>query len=266
MTDNIINSGLPHTPHAPVFPSLFAEGVSGGGYDVKIPLHPVPIFLQFKIPQIVRRQSDLMPNGFITPYLRMHLRTKRPNQHKLLLDLEATGKLVYYATPDFSSVSELDKHFTTQRVHHRSWYIRPSRLGQLDDRPHHVAYQLGSSNVWLCSQPKRLEGGFSSEAFAADLHKSIEFAKQEESILFLRKLVSVIVRIARRNTPGLAQFGKPMSAAESGEHETGRMPTPQQARESERKRVNAEIIRAAREVAYLANVHLGCTLVITGRD
>jgi len=34
MTDNILHSGLPYTPNAPVFLSLLAEGGAGGGYDV----------------------------------------------------------------------------------------------------------------------------------------------------------------------------------------------------------------------------------------
>ena len=63
MTDNILHSGLPHSSHAPIFPSQFAEGRPGGGHDVMILLRPVPIFLQFKIPQVVRRQSYQTPPG-----------------------------------------------------------------------------------------------------------------------------------------------------------------------------------------------------------
>src|SRR6266446_3142726 len=100
ITDNIIHGGFPGVPAAPFFPSLISEGTSGG-FDVKIPLRPVPLFLQFKIPQVVSRASAKMPDAFSPPYFRMHLRTKRPNQHQLLLDWEAAGNLVCYATPDF---------------------------------------------------------------------------------------------------------------------------------------------------------------------
>jgi hypothetical protein len=116
LTDNLIHAGLPSTSAAPVFPSLIAEGSAGGGYDVKIPARPVPLFLQFKIPQVVRRRSVNMPPGFAKPYLRMHLRTKRPNQHRLLLRLEAKGNLVAYATPGFWTTKDLDTHFVNQRA------------------------------------------------------------------------------------------------------------------------------------------------------
>jgi hypothetical protein len=36
-----------------------------------------------------------------------------------MLDLEGTGKLVYYATPDFWTKRKLDEHFTNGRVHDR---------------------------------------------------------------------------------------------------------------------------------------------------
>src|SRR5687768_1471231 len=73
--------------NAPIFPSLIQEGSSGGGYDVKLPIVPFPMFLQFKIPHVLTRSSSLKPSSYSVPYYRMPIRTRRPNQHQLLLQL-----------------------------------------------------------------------------------------------------------------------------------------------------------------------------------
>src|SRR5687767_8064459 len=73
---------------APVFPSLIQEGRTGGGYDVRLPMIPFPMFLQFKIPYVLTRSSSLKPRTYPVPYYRIPLRTQYPNQHQLLLDLQ----------------------------------------------------------------------------------------------------------------------------------------------------------------------------------
>jgi len=40
---------------APVFPSLVAEGREGGGYDVRIEISGIPLFLQFKLSDYMKR-------------------------------------------------------------------------------------------------------------------------------------------------------------------------------------------------------------------
>src|ERR1700690_2714236 len=59
LTDNLVNKVLTGSKGVPVFPSLQEEGKQGGGYDVKIPLRSAPLFLQFKLPQIVRRHRNV---------------------------------------------------------------------------------------------------------------------------------------------------------------------------------------------------------------
>jgi hypothetical protein len=252
LTDNIMHSGLPATPTVPVFPSLIAEGSAGGGYDVKIPLYPVPIFLQFKIPQVVRRRTIKMPPSFNKPYLRMHLRTKRPNQHSLLCDLEASGKLVAYATPDFWQISELDRYFTALEVPLRTRYFSPSRIGPLDDKPHEVAYCPGNPATWLFSEPEKLDGKFDSEAFGVQIVAAIRSALQQEPMVFLNHLIETITQVAK-STRTRGSLIVPI--AEIQKRET--VPI---------KGEGSEFALAAREAAYLAQVRLGCTLVITGRN
>jgi hypothetical protein len=266
MTDNILHSGFPSTPHAPVFPSLLAEGATGGGYDVQIPLCPVAVFLQFKIPQVVRRRSRLMPTGFATPYLRMHLRTKRPNQHQLLLDLEATGKLVYYSTPDFWTVRTLDEHFTNQRVHSRSWYIPPSRIGPQDDAPHHVAYRRGNPTGWSRSELKKLEGRFGPEEFGETISKAVESAQRQDAVTFLDRLCADIATVAETEITTAPEPDEFQDRPPQITPRSGKKSLPEGTQERDGGPSRRRLIYAARVASYLSQVHLGCTLVLTGKD
>jgi hypothetical protein len=257
LTDNILHSGLPCTAHAPVFPSLYAEGSAGGGYDVKIPRYPVPLFLQFKIPQVMRRASAQMPSGFFPPYMRMHLRTKRPNQHRLLRNLEAAGNTVYYATPDFWRTTDLDDYFWNQRVQFESWYILPSAIGPLNAKSHHIAYERGNSTGWLCSKPNKLEGRHDPEHFGAAIDAATKAARLQDATQFFQTLAAQIRKLT------VQEFGV------ISEPDVTRRST--QIRTRTRKpraedNVPIETRRAGREAAYLAQVRLGCTLIVTGRD
>jgi hypothetical protein len=259
LTDNILHSGLPCTAHAPVFPSLYAEGSAGGGYDVKIPTHPVPLFLQFKIPQVMRRASAQMPFGFVPPYMRMHLRTKRPNQHRLLRNLEAAGNTVYYATPDFWRTTNLDDYFWNQTVQFESWYVSPSAIGALSSKSHHVAYERGNATAWICSKPRKLEGRYDAEHFGAAINAAVKAARPQDAPQFFRSLAAQIRELT------VQEFGQ------TSESDAGRHPSEIRVRERTRKpqaqgTVPLETRRAGREAAYLAQVRLSCTLIITGRD
>ncbi len=273
LTDNILHSGLPATPAAPIFPSLLQEGKSGG-YDVKIPMYPVPIFLQFKVPQVVWRRSDRMPQGFQRPYLRMHLRTKRPNQHRLLLNWESGGRLVYYATPDFWQTEDLDRYFSQRRVHQRSWYIRPRQIGQLDSDPHHLAYEEGNNQFWRCSEPVKMEGRFGGEALGHDINEAVEHATKQEPLTFLHHLSDEIAKSVGVRAPRLQmELEDSLPIAQLPKTSKSKPRVQDSKRESEhnharkeRKREKQLIARAAQEAGYMSQVHLGCTLIITGKD
>lgn len=249
LTDNIMHSGLPATPIAPVFPSLIAEGSSGGGYDVQIPLYPVPIFLQFKIPQVVRRRSTKMPTGFTKPYLRMHLRTKRPNQHQLLLDLETSGKVVAYAAPDFWQTSELDRYFNDQVVHLKTRYFTPSQIGALDDKAHEIAYCTSNPEAWLFSEPRKLDGHCDGEAFGKQISLAVKRARRQSPLDFLGQISALITALTASRRPTELLVDNTTSG--------------QQRQNLAGDTDLSDIARAVREAAYLTRVRLGCTLIIT---
>jgi hypothetical protein len=128
----------------PVFPSLTEEGKTGGGFDVKLP--GLPLFFQFKVPEILTgsRASEAPILGL--PYYRMKLRPlKYSNQHNLLLALEAAGNDVFYACPEINLPDQLNDAFINQTVEDRTWFFRPSTFGGLDQEEHYVAYAFGAS-------------------------------------------------------------------------------------------------------------------------
>lgn len=71
-TDNLVNRVLTGIKGVPIFPSLKQEGRAGVGYDVKIPTRSAPVFLQFKLPQIVKRHRSIWKHDLVAPYYRIH--------------------------------------------------------------------------------------------------------------------------------------------------------------------------------------------------
>lgn len=264
MTENIRRSGLPHTSHAPVFLSLLAEGSAGGGYDVSIPLYPVPVFLQFKIPQIMHRRSKLMPPGFQRPYYRIHLRTRQPNQHELLRVLESQDNLVFYAAPEFDSVASLDHHFTLGQVPRRSVYFSPSAIGQLNGESHFIAYRQGSAVAWRFSEPVKLQSSIDAETFGERISAVVSAAPRQEALQFLNdlidKLQSVESRFQTEELERVQEFPEDLGGI--SKKETGERPPPSPPPSDSRRRV----VDAARRASYLAYVRLGGTMIITGRN
>ncbi|GAB3729889.1 hypothetical protein GCM10028862_08700 [Luteimonas pelagia] len=199
---------------APTFPSLYEEGKSGGGYDVKIPLCGTPVFLQFKLSDYLKRKNakEHVLLSLALPYYRMHLRPLRHSQqHQLLLDLESSGESVYYVAPEFHTPRELNRHYLARSVVVNSAAFAPSAIGVLpDDKEHYVVFEKGASHGWRCSDdPKQVERTTLASRLKALRAKERKFG--EEGLI---KLTSLMVEVIRQRT-GIA--GLPRSAREDAE-------------------------------------------------
>lgn len=183
---------------APEFPTLRQEGGDGGGFDVKIKYQLAAVFYQFKVPQVIRRSSKYQPKGFSLPYYRIPLRTQDPNQHKLLIDLESSGKLVFYSTPLFHQGQELNRNYVHSVVARRSSYFRPAAIGVLDSEKHHIAYSPKSRFAWAYSEPVQITGGISSSAAMRSIENAIERAPRQTQSEFLSDLGDLTVRLINR--------------------------------------------------------------------
>jgi hypothetical protein len=159
-----VESRMGNVAHVPSFPSQYEEGKAGGGYDVRIASPLAPIFIQFKIPRVVTRQHPNADdrNLLAYPHYRMPLHAKvpnRPDQHKLLRDLEKKGyDRVYYASPAFDDWSAIDKYHRTGTIVDYTAFIRPQSIGDIQDSDeHYVAYESGNNTGWFCSDPVKVE-------------------------------------------------------------------------------------------------------------
>jgi hypothetical protein len=186
-THEIMNGAFGVVTSSPEFPTLRQEGSTAGGYDVRIPLNPVPLFLQFKVPDVIRKNTHLRPPEFPIPYYRFYLRTKRPNQHALLLGLESKNDLVFYTSPRFHEATSLDNYYRSNGIIQNSLFIRPSDIGKMDDKRHHISY-CRFPVAWCHSQPKEIKKRFSTQRTLDEIKKKVIHAPISNADSFLQEL------------------------------------------------------------------------------
>ena len=143
VTEGIVRSTGP-LKAAPLFPSLRSEGTKGG-FDVKLGLPGLPLFLQFKLSDcMVGKAAQEAQQGLFTlPFYRMHIRrADRSRQHKLLLELERDSNAVYYIAPGFHLQEQFNRAYRHRSIPTDSVMIPPNQIGELpDDENHHIAFQ-----------------------------------------------------------------------------------------------------------------------------
>ncbi|MCA3001428.1 MAG: hypothetical protein ING64_11865 [Rhodocyclaceae bacterium] len=283
LTDSLVRFLGIRLGRAPIFPSLIQEGSAGGGYDLHIPTKAVPIFLQFKIPKVLTRRSSLMPSAYQPTYFRMPLRTKEPNQHQMLLDLQVSqpNALILYATPLFYEVDDLDEFFILHRVHKETAFIPPSRIGSLDSNSHHVSYKPGASTYWCHSEPREIGVGFDIESLVSALEERRALARNSDSSqdndqrgavrIMLTQLLSGIRNIRARENPPESRSG------DGGERLLAFSQAPaveDTTRNQRRLALDARLFQTdtdnvnllAQRVAYVSQVKLGLTFALIDAD
>lgn len=227
---------------APYFPSLYAEGRSGG-YDVQI---GTALFLQFKLSEELTRKSatETKKRLLQPPFFRFWLhRRDRSDQHQMLVDLESVaGNEVYYIAPAFADVSALNEALTDPKkkgVVGESKMFSPKDLGSLtDDQAHSVAFRSDDDWGWFLSEPKRVEAKHITDA--AQRMRAVRVAHGETLQSWLDELIAAMRRIgegARKQVLGPTLSGD--SFGWTG-WDRGRL----------------------EEAAYLARVYFGCELFL----
>lgn len=160
-TENFLRRAPTGHP-APVFPNLSQE--ASLGYDVRINLPAAPLFFQFKLAELMIRNSAReisrlnIPN-LVTPYFRFAIMPRRKSQqHELLVHLETMyPKSVLYAAPKQKNKSSLDKCYIKGQIYRCSALICPGDIGFLsDDRQHWIVYHPRAKFGWFCSEPREV--------------------------------------------------------------------------------------------------------------
>lgn len=157
-TENLIRSSATAPYGAPSFPNLVQEGKLG--YDVRIDLPAFPLFFQFKLPELMVRETaaEIATHGLPLncEFFRMALMRRNCSaQHQLLIDLEHMQPgAVFYASPMMKSVGDFDAAYNSAAAHLRSALFSPSDIGPLpDDSQHVVSYNANATSGWFCSEP-----------------------------------------------------------------------------------------------------------------
>ncbi|MFY0616924.1 MULTISPECIES: hypothetical protein [Roseobacteraceae] len=162
-TENVVRASSTRPSGAPVFPNLVQEAQLG--YDVKIDYPGVPVFFQFKLPELMVRDTakeiaKLSLPGLSTPFFRMPLmRRDQSDQHAHLIALEKDFPgAVFYASPLLGTNGEFNSAYCSGSVHQQSALFSPRDIGPLpDNKSHSVAYTSGAALAWRCSEPKAVK-------------------------------------------------------------------------------------------------------------
>ena len=117
---------------APIFPSLIEEGKAGGGYDVKLDLPGVPLYLQFKRADCMKtrkaREISVYGLNMWPPFYRFKItKSGKSDQHELLLALDDGSCLVFYVAPRFHEIAEINDAWVNNSVATNSIFVAPSR-------------------------------------------------------------------------------------------------------------------------------------------
>jgi hypothetical protein len=203
ITDELIHWYQTALTAAPIFPSLYQEGQTGGGYDVLLQRPGIPLFLQFKLADCMIRNSAFeVKKGYLnTPFYRMPIRsTRHYNQHRMLIDLEKEGNEVYYTAPAFHLLEEFNRAYLNHQVSLRSLWIRPSTIGIIaDDKEHHVAFQQPGP-YFILSAPRKLEIKGNFNEFTTQIMTAFKrWSTTALSDEGLQKLAETLQRISAKN-------------------------------------------------------------------
>lgn len=162
-TENLIRSSLSAPTGAPVFPHLVQEARLG--YDVRIDFPAVPQFYQYKLPELMKRNTAFEITGGLCPGLTVSffrialMRRDLSRQHQHLIDWESCypGN-VFYAAPCLETTGTFNSAYNACAVHQRSVLFSPTDIGPLpDNKVHTIAYKSGLPVGYFCSEPRSVK-------------------------------------------------------------------------------------------------------------
>lgn len=212
-TENLIRSSLTAPTGAPVFPNLFQEGQSG--FDVRINFPGVPLFFQYKLPDLMVLATAFeiakcnCP-GLAVPFFRISMmRSDVSRQHQLLMKLETRyPSCVFYAAASLKNIGEFDRAYNAAAVAQRSAFFSPNDIGALpDNKVHTIAYQPGLATAYFCSEPRQIEVQ-SYEQLAGQLGSQFEqhrFHEIEDSAREVRESVLELASPPMREAQGFVE-------------------------------------------------------------
>jgi len=206
-TENLIRWSGTRPNQAPVFPNLIQEGRLG--YDVKIEMPALPLFFQFKLPELMVRDTareikKLRIADLTAPFFRMSLmRPDISDQHINLIHLEHKfPNSVFYVSPKFHDSESFNQAYIKAEVHILSACFSPNDIGKiLDNKSHSIAYPPDSSVAWLCSEPRKVKISNFNEIMRIFNEEKIRIAERtfNDVIPHIREKIWPLIRPELKN-------------------------------------------------------------------
>lgn len=208
---------------APVFPSLIEEGRVGGGYDVRLDMPGVPLYIQFKRADCMKRRNAREIRDFSLPLAFPFYRFKitesgKSNQHELLLELDSGENMVLYAAPRFHEIVEINTAWNANEVASRSIFVAPNEIGKLDADSHHVAYD--DTHAFLCSEPQPIKF-----LTSASMVEKLQGRLSDDSRPFGEKITGLIEGLERAKKRAEERAAETAEEA-AAPYQVGPMPLP----------------------------------------
>lgn len=125
----------------------------------------VPLFFQYKLPELMTRASAFEVAGSLCPGLTLEFfrialtRRDVSDQHQLLIDWEGRypGQ-VFYAAPSLRDCAAFNAAYNAASVVSHSVLFSPVDIGPLpDDKVHTIAYNPSLSYGYFCSEPRQIK-------------------------------------------------------------------------------------------------------------
>ncbi len=182
-------------------------------------LQGYPLFVQFKASEYMKRRNAGESKLVGLPYFRFAIyRRTQSNQHQLMIELEKRWSAVFYATPRIHEAVNLNSAFFDKQVVASSLFISAAEIGELPDNDHHrVVFSGLSTDVYFCSEPRRLEQVIDGRNFKESIRRRLAARKAETLDQdFFYRLASEMVSLVspnRRIFDELSRGKSEMSAA-----------------------------------------------------
>ena len=255
-TENMIRWSASAPTSAPHFPNLVEEGTVG--YDVRVDRNGCPLFLQYKLPgKLVRNSASevckFKLHGIHAPFFRILIMKKDVSeQHRLLVDLESQWPgAVFYTAACMWNETEFNQAYVSVGVHRRSVLFSPKEIGYLvDAEQHRVAYRPGLGYAWFCSEPREIRT-FGIEAISDERQRSLDEPRYRELGSVATEIRQSLSSISPRELGGVEERARERIR----ERRALRAVTPSDRRAEE----VVEELQVSRE---LARVGLGVDLLI----
>lgn len=246
-TENLIRLSAQSPTGAPQFPNLIQEAQLG--YDVRIDMPACPLFFQFKLPELMVRDTALEISRHGLPlscnFFRMPLmRRDISDQHQVLIQLEAANAgLVHYASPMLDDIQAFNSAYNLAAVHRNTAFFSPQDIGPLpDDKRHMVSYNAGASSAWFCSEPQKIE------------LRQFEHLVEKAAAKFEQPEFNRLEQVAFRARGALRELGGDVIDIDENalrQRFRARLDADARAAPTEREQAVAEELLAAREIARI---------------